>query len=391
MSQGPQSPFPPPKRPESSRINLLTAVLMILVAAMLWRVWGDNNRRQQLFDEDAKSRTVEARGDLAADEKATIAIFENASPSVVHVTTSKQQTQIFSEEDAEVPQGSGTGFVWDEQGRIVTNYHVLLNATTARVGLGSKVYLADFVGGDPDHDIAVIKIDAPKEVLRPIAVGTSKNLKVGQKVFAIGNPFGLDKTLSTGVVSGLQREFNSLTNRPITGAIQIDAAINPGNSGGPLLDSAGLLIGINTAIAGKTGQSAGVGFAIPVDMVNRIVPQIIQFGKPQRFELGVELAQDRLVQQLIQNGDLKRRGVLVWLNSPEAPGIRQGLRGTEIDRSRREIKLGDLIIGINDTNIETENDVYRALEGLTSDSELRVKALRGNQEIELKIKPVAAK
>ena len=385
MSQEAPDSFPPPQRPESSRITLLTAVLMMLVAGMLWKVWGDNTRRRELFDPESQPRAIEPRGDLAADEKVTIKIFQQTSPSVVHVTTLAMQTNPF-QEVTEVPTGSGTGFVWDRDGHVVTNAHVLQNATKALVTLGTKVFDAQLVGADLDHDLAVLKIDAPPEMLTPILVGTSVDLQVGQKVFAIGNPFGLDKTLSTGVVSGLQREFTSLGRRPISGAIQIDAAINPGNSGGPLLDSAGRLIGINTAIAGKTGQSAGVGFAIPVDMVNRLVPQILKYGRPQRLGLGISMAPERAVQMLIQRRSLSRKGVLIVTFTENSPAQLAGLRGCQFDNQGNLVELGDLIIGINKSDVESESDLYRVLDPLSAGDEVLVTAMRKDQELQVKVK-----
>lgn len=385
MSQEAPVSFPPPQRPESSRISLLTAALLILVALMLWKVVGDSARRRELLDPEAIPRAIEPRGDLADDEKSTIKIFQQTSPSVVHVTTSTTQTNPFQEE-TEVPQGSGTGFVWDREGRIVTNAHVLQNATDARIALGSSVYKAEVVGYDLDHDLAVLKIDAPTEVLRPILIGNSADLQVGQKAFAIGNPFGLDKTLTTGVISGLQREFTSLSGRPISGAIQIDAAINPGNSGGPLLDSAGRLIGINTAIAGKTGQSSGVGFAIPVDTVNRLVPQILKYGRPQRIGLGITMAAERVIQMLIQRRGLPRKGVLIVSFGENSPAQAAGLRACKFDNQGDLIELGDLIIGVNDVNVQSDTDLYRVIDPLNAGDEVLVRAMRGSQELEVKVK-----
>jgi S1-C subfamily serine protease len=225
-------------------------------------------------------RAVTARGSLADDEQATIELFKAVSPSVVHVTNLAVKHEPFSLNAQVVPRGTGTGFIWDENGFIVTNYHVVDGASAVRVILSDhSAYESTRIWGYPDKELAVIRIDAPKEKLKPIAVGTSGDLQVGQKTFAIGNPFGLDQTLTTGIVSALERQIESANGRPIPGVIQTSAAINPGNSGGPLLDSAGRLIGVNTAILSPSGAFAGIGFAIPVDEVNRLVPQLIAYGK----------------------------------------------------------------------------------------------------------------
>jgi len=228
---------------------------------------------------EATPRAVTPRGPLLAEEQSQIEVFRKTSPSVVHITTLETQRDFFSLNVQQVPRGTGTGFVWDERGHIVTNFHVIQNGNGARVTLADQsAYNAELVGAFPDRDLAVLRIQAPREKLPPIPVGTSRDLLVGQRVYAIGNPFGLDQTLTTGIVSALNREIESVNQRTIRGVIQTDAAINPGNSGGPLLDSAGRLIGVNTAIYSPSGASAGIGFAIPVDEVNRIVPRLIRDG-----------------------------------------------------------------------------------------------------------------
>jgi S1-C subfamily serine protease len=252
-----------------------------------------------LNDTRAVSRTIASRGELGAEEKATIGLFRQASPSVVNITTIAVQRDFFTLNLYQIPEGTGSGFVWDTTGNVITNFHVIHNADAAQVTLADQsAWKARIVGVAPDKDIAVLRIDAPANRLRPIPIGTSKELQVGQKVFAIGNPFGLDQTLTTGVISALGREIESVTRRPIQGVIQSDAAINPGNSGGPLLDSAGRLIGVNTAIYSPSGASAGIGFAIPVDTVNRIVPELIRYGKLTRPGIGVQIAEDQIAQQL---------------------------------------------------------------------------------------------
>ncbi|MEM0925938.1 MAG: trypsin-like peptidase domain-containing protein, partial [Planctomycetota bacterium] len=235
-------------------------------------------------------RVVTPRGDLADFEKTTVELFENASPSVVYLTTRSRVARPFSRRSIEVEAGSGSGFMWDERGHVVTNFHVLQDASSARVVMWDQSsYEATLVGGSPDHDLAVLRILAPAEKLRPVPIGESDPLRVGQSVFAIGNPFGLNQTLTTGVVSAKSRTIQSPTGRSIEDVIQIDAAINPGNSGGPLLDTAGRLIGVNTAIYSPSGTSAGVGFAIPVDTVNRVVPQIIANGRYAPPQMGLRV------------------------------------------------------------------------------------------------------
>ena len=219
---------------------------------------------------------IEKKTPLGADERNTIDLFQKIAPAVVSIKNAALRRDFFSLNIYEIPQGAGSGFVWDDQGHVVTNFHVIYQADKIEVVLDNQhTYEARLIGGAPEFDLAVVKIDAPKESLQPIALGSSKDLRVGQKVLAIGNPFGLDHSLSTGVVSALGRSIQSLTGRKINDVIQTDAAINPGNSGGPLLDSFGRLIGVNTAIYSPSGGSAGIGFAIPGDTVRRIVPQLI--------------------------------------------------------------------------------------------------------------------
>lgn len=240
---------------------------------------------------EAAERTVMARGDLAADEKTTIELFEKSRASVVYITTAQLVRDVWTRNVFSVPRGTGSGFIWDDAGHVVTNFHVIQGASEATVKLADgRDYQAALVGTSPAHDIAVLKIGVGFKRPPAVPVGTSADLKVGQKVFAIGNPFGLDWTLTTGIVSALDRSLPGEAGGPaIDHLIQTDAAINPGNSGGPLLDSAGRLIGINTAIYSPSGASAGIGFAVPVDTVMRVVPQLIKTGKYIRPALGIEV------------------------------------------------------------------------------------------------------
>ncbi|KAJ7526837.1 hypothetical protein O6H91_16G025200 [Diphasiastrum complanatum] len=295
-------------------------------------------------------------------------------------------TSLISQRDAftldvmEVPQGSGSGFVWDTDGHIVTNYHVIRGASDLRVTLGDQsVYDADVVGYDEDKDVAVLRINAPKQLLRPLQIGSSGDLLVGQKVYAIGNPFGLDHTLTTGVISGLRREISSAaTGRPIQDVIQTDAAINPGNSGGPLLDSSGSLIGINTAIYSPSGASSGVGFSIPVDTVNGIVEQIIKYGKVTRPVLGISFAPEQSVEQLGVSG------VLVLDAPPGGPAGKAGLKPTTRDSYGRLV-LGDIITSVNGQKVTNGSDLYKILDRYKVGDTITVEVLRGEQKVNVPV------
>jgi S1-C subfamily serine protease len=308
-----------------------------------------------LLDPKAVSRPIEARGDLASDEKNTIDIFRNAAPSVVYITSIAVRRNLFSLNVYEIPQGTGSGFIWDKQGRIVTNYHVISDASRLEVTLADRSsWKAVLVGAAPDRDLAVVQISAPADKLRPIVLGESKDLLVGQKVFAIGNPFGLDQTLTTGIVSALGREITAVTGRTIHDVIQTDAAINPGNSGGPLLDSAGRLIGVNTAIYSPSGASSGIGFAVSVGEVNRVVPQIISKGKLIRPGLGITLANRRLTEEL------GLEGVMVLQVQPGSSAEKAGLRGTT--QAREGLVLGDVIVAVNGKEVKDYDSLRDELE-----------------------------
>jgi S1-C subfamily serine protease len=287
-------------------------------------------------------RAVTPRGPLSAEERNTIGVFESVSLSVVYITTVQHVRDFFSRNVMRVPQGTGSGFVWDEQGHIVTNFHVIRGAQEALVTLGDqRSFQAQLVGASPEHDLAVLKIDVPKELPKPIALGSSGELRVGQAVLAIGNPFGLDHTLTTGIVSALNRSVDNEQGGTIENVIQTDAAINPGNSGGPLIDSAGRLVGINTMIYSPSGAYAGIGFAVPVDTINRVVPRLIGFGRYVRPTLGIS-ANDDVSRQLLND---EAKGVLVLGVSPGSPAAQAGLRATEVTRGRASI--GDVIEAVD--------------------------------------------
>ncbi|MBQ1762974.1 MAG: trypsin-like peptidase domain-containing protein [Aquincola sp.] len=306
---------------------------------------------------EASPRAVAPRGPLAADELNNIAVFKAVSPSVVNITALGVERDFFSTRVTQVPRGTGTGFVWDEAGHIVTNFHVIQEASGARVTLSDQSsHKASLVGVFPDRDLAVLKIEAPRQKLPPIALGSSKDLQVGQKVYAIGNPFGLDQTLTTGIVSALNREIESVTRRTIRGAIQTDAAINPGNSGGPLLDSAGRVIGVNTAIYSPSGASAGIGFAIPVDEVNRIVPRLIRDGRMVRPALGVTAGPENMAKALGLP-----KGVPLVAVAPGGPAQKAGLRPFTRG-AQGGIVAGDVIQAIDDAAVADLDDMLTALE-----------------------------
>ena len=363
-------PYRSPSRPNWAAMGLVWAIVFLLV----WAWW----RREQGFpltNPPAEPRPVLARGDLAQDEKATIDVFKEASPSVVFITTSDVARDMFSLNPIEVRRGSGSGFIYDRDGHIVTNLHVLIEGRKWTVTLADRSqWEAQFVGAAEDKDLAVLRIDAPSERLKPIALGTSSDLQVGQKVFAIGNPFGLDQTLTTGIVSALGREIRSLSDRPIQDVIQTDAAINPGNSGGPLLDSAGRLIGVNTQIASPSGASAGIGFAIPVDIVNRVVPELIRHGRLTRPILGVKVWPDNVTRQLGLEGVLLRE-----VPETSAAG-KAGLRGTVVTRDGRIRQLGDLVLKIDDRPTPGQNALLDALEQYKVGDDVRVTFRRDDQE-----------
>ena len=349
-------PYPPTSEP--STLRRLAPLLVFLVAVMLIvQFWQMFSRRLPvaMLDPSARPRPIAPAGDLAADEKATIALFKQSSRSVVHITT-LAAARDFGFNLVEVPQGTGSGFIWDEKGHIVTNFHVARGADQWKVTLADQsTWDAVPIGGWPDVDLAVLRIDAPADRIQPLLVGTSADLEVGQRVFAIGNPFGLDQTLTTGIISGLGRRIPSLTGKDIEGMIQTDAAINPGNSGGPLLDSRGRLIGMNTAIYSPSGTSSGVGFAIPVDTIQRIVPQLLRYGKVVRPVLGVEYLPDAFTRQR------GLAGAVIGTVAPNGPAARAGLEPTRRTRSG-VLLLGDLIVAVDGRPVENVEGLFSALE-----------------------------
>lgn len=322
---------------------------------------------------------ADTRTDLTADERATIKLFEEARLSVVFITTSNVRRDFFSRNIMEQPRGTGSGFVWNQEGHIVTNFHVIEGADKFDVTLANgERFSAEYIGSAPGKDLAVLKIDAPKELLRPIPVGKSYDLLVGQFVYAIGNPFGLDQSLTTGVISALGREIESASGIPIRDVIQTDAAINPGNSGGPLLDSGGRLIGVNTAIYSPSGASAGIGFSIPVDVVSWVVPELIVHGRLMRPTLGVELVPPQTTARI------GLKGALIMHVLERSAAERAGLRPTRRDNSG-DIILGDLIVGLNEDAIESTSDLILALEKYKPGDEIKLRVRRDGAETPIEL------
>ncbi len=316
---------------------------------------------------------VAAPTDLSPEEQATIAVFDRATRSVVFIANTAMQRDPWSFNLFEVPQGSGTGFVWSRQGHIVTNYHVIYGADSITVTLADRTeYKAKVIGADPDHDVAVLQIQASESTLQPVTIGNSQSLRVGQKVLAIGNPFGLDHTLTTGVVSALGRTIKSMSNRTIEGVIQTDAAINPGTSGGPLLDSGGRLIGVNTQIVSPSGAFAGIGFAVPVDTVNRIVPELIKHGKLIRPGLGISLVPDAMARRW------GVKGVSIGRVGRGSPAERIGLRGARETAGGR-IELGDIIVAVDGKPVETIDDLMDFMEQHKVGDQVTSEFTRGNR------------
>ncbi|MBL8519434.1 MAG: trypsin-like peptidase domain-containing protein [Betaproteobacteria bacterium] len=311
-----------------------------LLAAATFAGWGVSAQKEA--ERPVEPRAVAARGPLLEAERNLVQLFDNAAPSVAYITTERIEQNFFF---AEVAQGAGSGFVWDHEGHVVTNFHVIQNARKVLVQLdaGKDPISAEYVGAAPEYDLAVVKLKKTPAGIKPIPLGTSRDLKIGQSVVAIGNPFGLQRTLTTGIISALDRYLPTQNYAEIAGAIQTDAAINPGNSGGPLLDSAGRLIGVNTAIRSASGSSAGVGFAIPVDIVNRIVPQLIARGEASSPGIGITAVDPGLV---ARNGI---KGVVIRDVRRNTPAAQAGLQAL----SQRTGKLGDIIVAINGRPVDT--------------------------------------
>jgi len=368
------------------RLLTVGALALVVGACGTPWLWSGLAGAQSPRPDAPAARPVTARGPLLADEQRLVDLFERVSPSVVFVSTKSlmQYSNMFGRRFTQEVGGEGSGFVWDEQGHVVTNFHVLATQRGGgAIGLANEVnvVLADgsshraaIIGVAPEDDLAVLRLENPPARLRPIEVGTSADLRVGQSVLAIGNPFGLDQTLTSGIVSALGRSITSMADVEIDGVIQTDAAINPGNSGGPLLDSAGRLIGVNTAIRSPSGGSAGVGFAVPVDTVNQTVPEIIVYGRKLRPSLGIDRVDPGFASRLGV-----RRGVLIGVVKPGGAAHRAGLVGSYENR-RGDIVLGDIIVGVGDRDVNTWSDLVRAMERHRDGDKVQFRVVRNNEE-----------
>ena len=354
--------------------NILVGIGLLILGALVG-IWYSSSQDQSFVSEqlalrtkynapaqsnpvkiNSGRRTIDPVTTVINMEEATIRLFEETAPSVCYINTSKVTQSRWNRNVQEIPAGTGSGFIWDEDGSIVTNYHVIKGASRVTVTLSDmSSWDAELVGVEPNKDLAVLRIKAPSSILTPIKVGSSSVLKVGQSVFAIGNPFGLDQTLTTGIISALGREIESITGRPIKDVIQTDAAINPGNSGGPLLDSSGRLIGVNTMIYSPSGASAGIGFSIPVDEVNWVVSDLVRYGEVRKPIIGITLVSSQYTQQAGLVGSL------ILDVTESSPAQIAGLRPTTRNR-KGEIELGDIITAIDDDKISTNNDLFSVLE-----------------------------
>lgn len=389
MNRDPYDPYAPRRQ----SLGPLTATLLIAIGSLA--IYGAISLLRigtsPLFDPGAGPAQIVPRGELAPAEQSTVELFREASPSVVHVTTGEAQSRWFRN-PLQVPIGTGSGFIWSDEGYIVTNLHVIAEGNSWEVTLADdSTYPARLVGYVEIYDLAVLKIDAPKQVLRPIRVGTSSDLLVGQRVFAIGNPFGrqLGHSLTTGIISGLGRSILGYLGHEIGDMIQTDAAINPGNSGGPLFDSAGRLIGVNTAILDKKGGAEGIGFAVSVDTVNQVVPMIIQgvakpaeTGPDVRAGLGVRIAPSRAARILGVTG------VVIEEVLENSSAQRAGLR--PLTRNRRGGYDFDVITGIDGTPIRTNEDLRMALESRKPGERIVLSYERGRQkrQVELQLQAI---
>ena len=354
-------------------------VAVLLLVALLWAV-------PRLIPRDAAAqaapRPVSSRGALPQAEQATIELFEKTRGSVVFITTQARVVDVWTRNLFDIPRGSGSGFVWDDHGHIVTNNHVVEGASAARVRLSDgRDTAASLVGVSPAHDLAVIKVDVSNPP-PPLPIGSSHDLRVGQATLAIGNPFGLDWTLTAGIVSALDRSLPSEDGRNlIEHLIQTDAAINPGNSGGPLLDSAGRLIGVNTAIFSPSGASAGVGFAVPVDTVNRVVPQLIASGKYVRPALGIQV-DDRLSQLVTEQLGVK--GVAVLRVTPGSPAAAAGLRGARAQENGALVP-GDVIVAVDGESVDSVARLLGRLDERKVGDAVRLTILRDGQKTDVNV------
>jgi S1-C subfamily serine protease len=336
----------------------------------------------------AEPREITPRGELATDEKALIDLFERSRNSVVFITTKQAVVDFWSRNVMSVPRGTGSGFIWDDAGHIVTNFHVIQGASEASIKLvDGRSFRASLVGVSPEHDIAVLKIGIGFKGPRPIPIGASSDLKVGQRVYAIGNPFGLDWTLTSGIVSAQNRSITEDDGRLLEHLIQTDAAINPGNSGGPLLDSAGRLVGMNTAIYSPSGAAAGIGFAVPVDTINRVVPSLVRDGHYEQPSIGISV-DERLNERLEQVTGIE--GAFVLRVTEGSSAEEAGLKAARISREGEFIG-GDIIVSVNGKKIESVARLLATLDDYRIGNTVRLGVKRGNKLIEISVRLQAAR
>lgn len=381
-----------PARRRPTLWPLAAILFLVLVGMIAWRndllpEWLPGRAKAPLTDPTATARMVAPRQGLLPIEIANHEVYEKARKSVVYITTLGVRTDSLNH-SAEVPVGTGSGFIWskkDDRAYVVTNFHVIQDASGAQVTLyNGKQLAAELVGAAPDKDLAVLRIDTGEDLV-PIDVGASKDLKIGYKAYAMGNPFGVGITFNDGIISALGRNIRSVTGRQIADVIQTNAAINPGNSGGPLLDSSGRLIGVTTAIYGPTGVSNGIGFAIPVDTVNLVVPDLIRKGSVDRPGLGVQIA----------SGDYARnlgltKGVLVFRVLPGGAAEAAGLQPTRLDRAGRITRLGDVIVDLDGVAISSADDLFEQLGNRHVGDKVRVTVVRDGETrtVELKLQSI---
>ena len=355
-----------------NRFGLILVAVLVLLGVFVAKPYVD-----RFLFAATTPRAIEPRADLAEAERSTIAIFERVSPSVVQIAGRSEAGMSSLEGEGGVR--SGTGFLWDAAGHVVTNAHVVEGTTTVQVRLASgEVLQGETVGAAPNYDTAVIRLRSSGRLPPPLAIGTSSDLKVGQFAYAIGNPFGLDQSLTTGIISALKRRLPTSAGREIVGVIQTDAAINPGNSGGPLLDSAGRLIGVNTAIFSPTGAYSGVGFAIPVDVVNRVVPELIRNGRVPTPGIGIVAAHEAISTRM------GVEGVVVVRTAPGSPANRAGLRGVDTAAGT----IGDVIVGANGEPVRRLADLTDQLEKIGVGRTMQLTVLRNNRTVTIPVEVV---
>ncbi len=363
-------------------IALISALFSAAAVALVQRFSDRLQPSSAAFTEAAPPVITNA---AAPDELNNIEVYKKLSPGVVNVHSTSYARDFFGY--VEPREGSGSGSVIDQEGHILTNHHVIEGAQKVAVSFGGqKNYAATVIGRDPDTDLAVLKlVERPKEPLTVVPLGDSDKLEVGQKVLAIGNPFGLDRTLTTGVISGLQRPIRARNDRPIEGAIQTDASINPGNSGGPLLDSQGRMIGINSQILSPSGASAGVGFAVPVNIAKRIVPQLVRFGEVRRPKLGIS---NRDVAWLKNQVEVPvSEGVMIWQVAPGGSAANAGLRGVT-PTENGDLEFGDIIVGADSEKIGDSDDLYRMLDKHQIGETIQVQIYRNGSRMTVPVRLV---